>query len=348
MAVNSVTNIVYVTTPETGSVTVIDGATNSTTSISTGGYPGAVAINTTTDKIYVATSDGRIIIIDGATNATTTMSGGVYASSIAVDPIANRIYLANLGDNADIGSVIAIGGATNTSTTINDVNALYPSVLAVNTVNNKVYVANLGSRNVTVIDGGTNHVSTLSAGNRPSAVAVSPFSNNAYVANLGDGTVTIISESIQPIPLQSSIAALSGNQTANAAPSFTFKGGSSFTPFAPPIDNLFYQVDTWLDPWTAAAPQNSGSFTGSTGPLTPGFHILYAYATDGEEATATNAGSQSSPLVSNVTAYGFLVVKATPTVSLTGAPATALYLSTFTVGVISNASTSATITASGA
>jgi hypothetical protein len=34
---------------------------------------------------------------------------------------------------------------------------------------------------------------------------------------------------------------------------------------------------------------------------------LYAYATDGQEATDTNAGSGTSPLVGNIAAYPFLV-----------------------------------------
>jgi hypothetical protein len=36
-------------------------------------------------------------------------------------------------------------------------------------------------------------------------------------------------------------------------------------------------------------------------------HILYAYATDGQEATSTNTGVQSSPLIGNIKAYEFLV-----------------------------------------
>jgi len=37
-----------------------------------------------------------------------------------------------------------------------------------------------------------------------------------------------------------------------------------------------------------------------------GVHILYSYATDGQEATSTNTGDHSSPLIGNVTAYVFL------------------------------------------
>ena len=59
-------------------MTVIDGATNSTTTVSAGFSPMAVAVNPVTNKIYVANFDGsnNVTVIDGATNATTTVSVG--------------------------------------------------------------------------------------------------------------------------------------------------------------------------------------------------------------------------------------------------------------------------------
>ena len=45
----------------------------------------------------------------------------------------------------------------------------------------------------------------------------------------------------------------------------------------------------------AASRDDSGGFSGETPALAE--HILYAYATDGREATSTNTGQQSSPLI---------------------------------------------------
>ncbi len=82
--------------------------------------------------------------------------------------------------------------------------------------------------------------------------------------------------------------------------------------------------------------------TGSTGPLSSpadgsvGTHTVTVNAQDA-------VGNQSAP--SMVT---YTVAQGTPTVSFTGAPATAAYLSTFTVSATTNASTTAVITAAGA
>jgi len=54
VAVNPVTNKIYVTNCNSDDVTVIDGATNDTTTVPAGNGPNAVAVNPVTNKIYVA------------------------------------------------------------------------------------------------------------------------------------------------------------------------------------------------------------------------------------------------------------------------------------------------------
>jgi len=76
-------------------------------------------------------------------------------------------------------------------------------------------------------------------------------------------------------------------------------------------------VDTWQGLWTAAASQGGGNFSGRAPPLQGGFHILYAYATDGQEASlGTGATLQAtSPLVGAIAAYGFLAPQQTATLA---------------------------------
>src|SRR5208282_6051665 len=100
------------------SVTVIDGATNNTTTVAVGNTPWAVAVNPNTNQIYVVNSyllqtGGNVTVIDGATNNTTTVATGANALSY--------------GDN--------------------------PWDLAVNSMTNQIYVAYGNGGNVTVIDG---------------------------------------------------------------------------------------------------------------------------------------------------------------------------------------------------
>src|SRR6516165_3889059 len=86
VAVNEATNKIYVANngrtnawdPNKGSVIVIDGATNSTTTITDPNAhgPRSLAINPSTNKVYVANDfSGNVTIIDGRTDSTTTVTG---------------------------------------------------------------------------------------------------------------------------------------------------------------------------------------------------------------------------------------------------------------------------------
>jgi hypothetical protein len=140
-------------------------------------------------------------------------------------------------------------------------------------------------------------------------VAVNPVTNQIYTGNSGDGTVTVIAEAqVQPIPLTTTVTPLTNNQTATPTPSFSFTAQSS-TVSVP--SGVYFQTDTLGSAWTAATGNNP-TFTGAViSPLQPGFHILYSYAVDGEEATATQPGS---PLSGAIQAYGFLVTQPVPAV----------------------------------
>jgi hypothetical protein len=151
----------------------------------------------------------------------------------------------------------------------------------------------------------------------PSSVAVNRVTNEIYVANQGSNDVTVLAEQqVQTIPLTATISPLPGNQTSSTTPTFTFTASSSFSPTAPPPDAVYFQVDTWQGAWTpATATTIPGSFSGTLPAQSPGVHLLYAYATDGQDATSVQAGGgsagassqQSSPVIGNITAYLFLV-----------------------------------------
>src|SRR5260370_40234046 len=73
VAVNPVTNQIYVTNNTSNDVTVIDGATNTTTRVAAGTQPFGVAVNPVTNKIYVANKvSNNVTGSGGATNAPTT------------------------------------------------------------------------------------------------------------------------------------------------------------------------------------------------------------------------------------------------------------------------------------
>jgi YVTN family beta-propeller protein len=374
VAVNPVTNKIYVANYDSNSVTVIDGATNSTVTVVVGTGPQSLAVNPVTNKVYVGTGgSNNVTVIDGATNSTATVAVGTGAPSVAVNPVTNKIYVANYGS----GTVTVIDGATNSTATV--AVGIDPNSVAVNPVTNKIYVSNQTS-NVTVIDGATNSTIGIAGGSNPervtvnpvtnkiyissytqiymtvidgttnstttllapysNAVGVNPVTNKIYVADINLGSVTVITEEqLQPSPLNTTITALPGNQTSNPSPTFTFTASSAI--FTTP-DTVYYQADTWQRKWSAATP-GSGSFSGTVASLQPGFHILYAYAGDSQEATSTQP---QSPLIGAIQAYGFLVTPPAPAVtpqSITFGPLPDQVLGVADFGVSATASSGLTV-----
>ncbi len=165
------------------------------TTAATRTMPRAIAIDSVTNKIYVA-DDSFVTVIDGATNSTTNLGVGIGGSSsysIAVNPVTNMVYVANKNSN----SVTVINGATGSTvatvaTTIGV--GTSPVALAVNPVTNMIYVANYGSNNVTAINGANNFASTVTVGTEPVAIAVNTVTDIIYVANYG-GAITLINGS---------------------------------------------------------------------------------------------------------------------------------------------------------
>jgi len=313
VAVNPVTNKIYVANGEnTNYVTVIDGETYATTTVNVGCGPSfGVAVNPATNKIYIGNNgcDGGVTVLDGATNTITTVAQNTIAVSVAVNPITNKIYTV-----PQSGTVVTvIDGATNSTTTVPvcaTSEYCVPLGVGVNPVTNKIYVTNAGSaQDVIVIDGPTNATTRIPAGTGPTEVAgnpvaVDPTTNNVYVTNQNSNNVTVFNELPQGIPLTTTIAPIPGGVTANAMPQFAFSAASAFAPQAPAIQNVYFQIDTWQGPWIAARP-NGANFTGvPDSPLYRGTHIVYAFATDGQDS---NSSGTSQQLIGNISAAVFTV-----------------------------------------
>jgi YVTN family beta-propeller protein len=198
VAVNATTHMAYAAWPCDNEIVINDLATQSENYLAIPGkYPIAVAVNSTTNKVYVANRDSNnVTVIDGATNAVlTTVSDpkAVNPKAVAVNSTTNTVYVANEGSN----NVTVIDGASDSIAATVAVGTS-PAALDVNPETNFVYVANEGNSstvgNVTVIDGQTNSVTTItdSTAKTPGAVAVNSVTNKVYVANSGSNNVTVI------------------------------------------------------------------------------------------------------------------------------------------------------------
>lgn len=194
VAVNPVTNTIYVASRFNGAITIIDGSSNATRSAVTNLGSVAVAVNPVTNRIYTANlADSSVSVIDAAGGDAVTSLGAATgtsfpgAISLAVNSATNKIYVANSAGN----SVGVIDGATNAVVTVGV--GASPVALAINSVTNRVFVANSADNTVTVIDGTTATViATVTVGTTPRSVAVNPVTNRIYVVNQGSNNVSVI------------------------------------------------------------------------------------------------------------------------------------------------------------
>ena len=151
VVVNPVTNKIYVSDANFNfnNVTVVDGVTNSTTTVKAGSNPGALAVDTQTNKIYVANGgSNNLTVIDGTTNSASTVNVGSSPDAVAVDEGTNLIYVLNHDSN----NVTVIDGTTNAILEQLAVGAT-PDGVAVNPSTLRIYVSNMASNTESVIDG---------------------------------------------------------------------------------------------------------------------------------------------------------------------------------------------------
>lgn len=178
IAVNATTNKIYVANFLDNSITVLTGGETTpgtldpavlptvTRTIKYGnGYtdvivnPCAIAVNATTNIIYVAQANTpNVLIIDGSTIGNTYMTTrninvGINPQSLAVDISANRVYVVS-----PEGYITTISGASaadvstaSVATILNNSSASLPSKVAVNAGAATAYVSNNRSNNVTVV-----------------------------------------------------------------------------------------------------------------------------------------------------------------------------------------------------
>jgi YVTN family beta-propeller protein len=161
--------------------------------IPVGGNPTGVAVNPSTNRVYVANFSSQSVTVIDATTDTVIVPSievGLRPHGVAVNPATNRIYVAN----QDSANVSVIDGVTNSTAGAPIQVGSSPALLAVNPVTNRIYVANQGSNTVSVIDGATSTVVAppISVGDAPTGVGVNPATNRIYVANNGGNTVTVI------------------------------------------------------------------------------------------------------------------------------------------------------------
>jgi DNA-binding beta-propeller fold protein YncE len=242
-----ITDTIYVANGGTGAVTgntvsVINGRTcrvgdlagcaHSSPSVTVGRSPGALAVDPTTDTVYVTNGHNTVAVIDGATCNAEVVSGcrqrppevtvGRVPSSVAIDPVNHTAYVTNAAGN----DVSMINTLRCRSSNLVGCSALRPPTVAVGVgpadvavdeLTHTVYVTNddeMGPNDGTtmsVFDASTcnattqigcSHQGLVKVGTGPLALAVDQSTNTIFTANhsvdlpsgapSSEGTVSVI------------------------------------------------------------------------------------------------------------------------------------------------------------
>src|SRR5207247_1405582 len=190
--------------------------------IGVGNQPDGVAVNPSTDLVYVASIADRsafagVSVIDGRTGSPTENAviaqvplgpqsppSGAGPSVVAVNPATNGVYVAS--NRPD--TVFVIDGFDNSLV------ATIPgtfAAIAANPTSNRVYIADPSANKVTVLNGTTSDViANVGVGSTPIAIDVNPLTNRIYVANASDRTVSIIKGTSNSVIATVPLAATSG------------------------------------------------------------------------------------------------------------------------------------------
>jgi YVTN family beta-propeller protein len=176
------------------------------TTISVGPNPTFVAINLTTNRIFVPTyGNNGVVVIDGNTDTVQGIRGsdGVGTWGIAVNPNLNRVYVSN----RDSGSVVTLDG-NNGYYVIGEQKIMpcgdrgSPYSLHFNPVNNKLYIAcsPAGDVNQAAVyqsaASGLTRLATVDIGSGGrdggGGIAVDTATGNAFFTNSVSNTVSVI------------------------------------------------------------------------------------------------------------------------------------------------------------
>ncbi|HLZ43692.1 MAG TPA: YncE family protein [Candidatus Sulfotelmatobacter sp.] len=194
IAVNPVTNRIYVSDATNFQVDVIDGVKNAIiANISFGQQqPLGLAVDFGTNEIIAAINGNQMAIMSGVTNTILRrINVGNFNANAAVNSFTSLAYITN-EDFAP--STVGVINLKNSTVVANVSTGTNPFGVAVDIFSNLVFVTNEGDGTVAIVNGKTNtKIASVSTPNC-TAIDVNPVSRLAYVSDSVDDLVYVISE----------------------------------------------------------------------------------------------------------------------------------------------------------
>jgi YVTN family beta-propeller protein len=195
----------YISNFGDGTVSVIDTATNTVVAtISVGGGPTGVAVNSDGSKAYIANHpSGPLAVIDTATNAVVASYNTGNGQGVGVTPDGAKVYVANTGSCAV--SIIDTASNTMIQPLVAD---CYPVGVAIAPDGSKAYIAHQDSANVSIIDTTTNAITFFAVGGYHNGIAISPDGSTIYLTDNAYKNVNSPSVSVVDAATHSLIATI--------------------------------------------------------------------------------------------------------------------------------------------
>jgi YVTN family beta-propeller protein len=153
VAVDTVTDQVWVTNTGSNNVTVINGTNQAVVrNIAVHSEPLGIAVNPAQARVFVASNGTNTTIVIDASTGVVLANPAVGAEPIGVafDATTDRVFVSDLGSD----QVTILNGSTGTAVTNVSVGS-EPVGLAVDNTTGTVYVANMGTNNVSVLGAAT-------------------------------------------------------------------------------------------------------------------------------------------------------------------------------------------------
>jgi YVTN family beta-propeller protein len=209
--VNQTTNKLYLANLYSGNIIVLNGTTNTTTTVATGfTSPGAnfylsLAVNPVNNTIYVVSQNSQnMVVINGATRATSTVKlADSDLTSVAVNQVTNEIYVASQS-SSNVGDLTIINGATNAVVSTSAVGNEPILGMTLDSVTDTVFLLQAGPPIVSTgyvpsLVTAINHVQaavnwTVSFGGAPTSIALNAVTNKLYVTHYDGHThyITVV------------------------------------------------------------------------------------------------------------------------------------------------------------
>lgn len=191
IAVDILSDKVYVSNATDSVIDIIDGRTNTLTGTLgvSGGMPTGLSVNPFAHRLYVPLGSDEVEIFDTKTNSyLSTTTVGSADSFAAVNFITNNVYVTDAVTGPSTIGVLTESGAVTTTVPVGDT----PYGLDVDPIKNRIYVASTALNTITAIDGKTN-TATATVTNVPATfVAVNYLTEKIYVS--GGNSLTVLTE----------------------------------------------------------------------------------------------------------------------------------------------------------